>query len=162
MSAAGEWSLLTFLRLGFQPQSLYGIDIHQERIDKAKAKYPLFNLVQDNADSMPDESDTFNLVFESTMFVQLTDAALSRKIANEMFRVTEPIGYILIVDWRNSTYSGVSKARIKELFNVDVSSKILCQKKGAIVPSIGRCISKRIPAIYFLLSCPFLWDKKQL
>ena len=62
----------------------------------------------------------FNLVMESTMFVQLTDEELSQKISQEMLRVTKPGGYILLIDWRygkpgNTDYLAVSNKRITKL-----------------------------------------------
>ncbi len=88
VGCGGGGSLLRFLQLGFTPENLYGIDILRERISDAQKNYPNLNFICDDAGSMPYESDMFDLVMESTMFVQLTDQELSQKIAQEMIRVT--------------------------------------------------------------------------
>ena len=155
VGCGGGGSLTRFLQLGFIPQNLYGIDIIEERIDEAKGKYPNMNFTCDDAAAMPYESDKFNLVVESTMFVQITDVKLAQQIAGEMLRVTKPLGYILVIDWRyskpgNSTYLGVSQKRIKEMFSVGKHSKIICQTSGALIPPIGRLISKYLHSLYFL------------
>jgi ubiquinone/menaquinone biosynthesis C-methylase UbiE len=100
------------------------------------------------------DSDQFDIVFESTMFVQLTDEHLARGTAHEMVRVTKPDGYIVLADWRyskpgNSNYSGVSKARIAKLFDVGRATEIVRRVNGALVPPLGRFLSHYMPSLYF-------------
>ncbi len=152
--------LARFLQLGFEPNNLYGIDIIDKRIVVAKSRYSNLNFIHDDASSMPFESNYFDLVIESTMFVQITDETLSQEIASEMLRVTQPSGHILLIDWRyskpgNSNYLGVSTKRIRKMFSVGSSSKIICQVHGAIVPPVGRKISKYLPSAYFILRAVF-------
>ena len=101
------------------------------------------------------------------MFVQLTDEGLSQRISEEMLRVTKPSGYVLLIDWRygkpgNSNYLAVSMNRINKLFSVGSLSDVICQKKGALVPPLGRAVSKYLPSAYFLLRSmfPFLVASK--
>ena len=153
-------SLAMFLRLGFQTENLFGMDLLEERIDVARKTYPGCNLICGDAASMKYESNQFDLVMESTMFVQITDNVVSRKIAEEMLRVTKPGGYVMLVDWRygkpgNPGYSAVSKNRINGLFSVGSSSDLLLRKKGALIPPVGRAISKYVPSVYFLIRAAF-------
>lgn len=153
-------SLATFLQLGFQPENLYGVDLLQDRIEEAGRKYPNLNLVCDDAASMSFESDMFDLVLESTMFVQITDEALSKRISQEMMRVTKPGGYLMLIDWRygkpgNSNYLAVSRRRINRIFSVGSLSDVICEAKGALVPPVGRAASKYLPSTYFLLRAAF-------
>lgn len=156
-------SLTRFLQLGFVPANLYGIDIIKERVEEGRKKFPNLNLICDDATSMSFESNTFDLVMESTMFIQITDEELSQKIAEEMLRVTKPGGYLMLIDWRygkprNPNYLAVSMKRINKMFSVGSLSDVVCQTSGALVPPIGRAISKYIPSAYFLLRAmvPFL------
>jgi len=156
-------SLARFMQLGFLSENLFGIDIIHERIDEAKHVYPNLNFICHDAVSMPFESDFFDIVLESTMFVQITDEKVSCSIAEEMLRVTKPGEYILLVDWRygkpfNYSYLAVSKKRICRMFSVGSLSEIIFEGKGALVPPIGRAISKYLPSTYFLLQAlfPFL------
>jgi len=167
VGCGGGGSLMRFLQLGFSPNNLYGIDIIEERINETRKKYPNLNFICNDATSMQFESNMFDLVLESTMFVQITSEKLSQKIAEEMLRVTKPARYILLIDWRysnpgNSNYLGVSTKRITKMFSIGSSLEIICQTKGALVPPVGRTVSKYLPSAYFLLRAifPFLVGQK--
>ena len=160
-------SLARFLHLGFSPTNLYGIDVLGNRIDEASRRYPNLHFVCDDASSMPFDDGMFDLVLESTMFIQLTDEDLSQRIAEEMVRVAKPGGYLLLIDWRygkprNPDYLAVSVSRIGKMFSVGSSSDLICQTRGAMVPPVGRAVSKYLPSIYFLLRAmfPFLVGSK--
>ena len=106
------------------------------------------------------EDNRFDLVLESTMFVQITDDDLAQRIAEEMLRVTKSGGFILLADWRyskpgNTSYKGLSSARIKKLFHVDARSSLHGVYRGALVPPLGRFISCRMPFLYFMLQSAF-------
>lgn len=165
--AVGGGSLINFIKLGFRPENLTGIDIQQERISEAKMRFPNINFVHGDASKMQFNDETFEIVIESTMFVQLTDEDLARSIANEMIRTTKTDGYIILVDWKYSkpwdkSYKGLDKKRTKELFGVGSKTNIEGIYNGAIVPPIGRFLSKRIPSIYFVIQTilPFLVGQK--
>ena len=149
-------SLAKFTELGFAPANLYGIDIQHSRIDEARLKYPNLNLSCQDATSLRFEDNVFDLVLESTMFVQIVDDGLASRIAAEMLRVTAPHRYILLVDWRygkpgNSSYRAVTRKRIESLFSVGPVTDVVCQTRGALVPPIGRRLSRYAPSLYFLL-----------
>lgn len=155
--------LARFLQLGFSPDQLCGIDILADRIEEAKRKYPNIRLVCDDASSMPFAPGEFDLVLESTMFVQITDEQLAHGIAHEMLRVTRANGYVMLVDWRydkpgDGRYKAVSRGRIERLFSVGSLSDIVSWANGSLVPPIGRPVSAYIPSVYFLLRAifPFL------
>jgi ubiquinone/menaquinone biosynthesis C-methylase UbiE len=147
---------------------LTGVDIQKERIDEAKRRFPNVNFVHCDAAKMQFQDETFDIVTESTMFVQLTDDNLAHSIASEMIRVTKTGGYIMLVDWRYSKpwdkkhYKGLSIRRIKDLFSVPSKTIIFSVFNGALIPSIGRFFSKRIPSLYFLVQTifPFLVGQK--
>jgi len=148
-------SLPRFFQLGFRPENLYGIDILEERIAEGRRRFPNVNFTTGDASAMPYDQGMFDLALESTMFVQLTDEKLSQKIAEEMLRVVKPNGYLLLIDWRyskpgNADYLGLSKRRIKKLFGVGSQTEIICQTRGALVPPVGRTLSKYVPSFYFL------------
>lgn len=149
-------SLVTFLQLGFLPNNLHGIDIIEERIAEGRARYSNLMLTCDNAAAMSFPSDSFDVVTESTMFVQLTDEVLATSIADEMIRVCKPGGYLLLIDWRygkpgNRAYRALSRSRIDSLFRVGTASRFVCAYRGALVPPLGRFLSSRLPSFYFLV-----------
>ena len=110
-----------------------------------------------DATNLDFQNNYFDLTYESTMFVQITNNKISKKIANEMIRITKKGGYIILFDWRygkfnNINFLGCSKRRIEELFKVDKSTKLISIEKGMLIPPIGRFLSKNMSSMYFIFS----------
>jgi len=163
VGCGGGGSLLNFIKLGFFPPHLTGIDILEERISRAKERFPDVNFVHGDASSMDFLDVSFDIVTESTMFMQLTDENLAQSIADEMIRVSKSKGHIILFDWRYSkpwdqNYKALSIKRIKRLFKVESETKIRGIFKGSLIPPLGRFISKRVPSFYFIVQAlmPFL------
>lgn len=156
-------TLLNFLRLGFAPGNLHGIDFQEERIAVAKEKCPNIHFAHGDATKLEFASESFDLVHEATMFIHSVDEELSRKIAGEMVRVTKPGGHILLCDWRygkpgSTAHRAVTQRRIAKLFEVGGKTSRCEVSKGPLLPPIGRFLSRRLPSAYFLVSglLPFL------
>lgn len=148
--------LLQFVRLGFNPANLSGIDLSEERIAQARALLPGIDVQVGDASRMPFADGSFDLVFESTMLGTLETQSLLKSIAHDMIRVTRPGGYIMLADWRYSkkgsgVKTSISKAKIAELFDVGTSTEVICRKRGALVPPLGRRLSRLAPSLYFLV-----------
>jgi SAM-dependent methyltransferase len=149
-------SLVNLLRLGFPQNLMSGIDISAERIAEARAALPLADFRVESADAMSYDAGTFDLVTESTMFVLMPDEALAGRIALEMIRVTRPGGHIMLVDWRYSkpgsdVYKAVTPARIASLFDVGGATSVIARERGALVPPVGRRLSRYLPSLYFFV-----------
>jgi SAM-dependent methyltransferase len=148
-------SLLPLLRLGFEPSNLYGVDIRGEQIAVAQARFPGLRLQCDDASSLKFPDASFDIVQESMMFLQMTDQVLEKKVAQQMIRVTKPGGCLLLSDWRYgkpgiSEFKPLNRRRIAELFRVGSATEIHRSFSGALIPPIGRFLSKNLPALYFL------------
>jgi len=122
----------------------------------------MLKLTHGDATAMYYDSSAFDLVMESTLFIQLTDDSVSHDIAKEMVRVVKPGGYIMLIDWRYSFgragYAALSARRIARLFGVGSQTSIVCQRRGALIPVLGRFLSQYLPSVYFPVSrvLPFL------
>lgn len=148
------------LRLGVCPDKLSGIDILQENIEHARLLFPQVKLVCADAGSMPFEDEKFDLVSEFTMFATLPDETLAAKIAFEMLRVCRSGGYLLLVDWRtpkpgDHNYSALNMARLERLFGLGSSTELVAISNGALIPPLGRFLSKYLPSMYFPVSAVF-------
>jgi ubiquinone/menaquinone biosynthesis C-methylase UbiE len=106
---------------------------------------------------------TFDIVQESTMFLQMTDDGLAKRIASEMVRVTKMGGHILLSDWRYSRpgtteFKAVNKKRIAEMFSVGSETTVERVFPGTLIPPVGRFLSRHAPALYFPVRAlfPFL------
>jgi ubiquinone/menaquinone biosynthesis C-methylase UbiE len=164
VGCGGGSELYQLLRLKYDPANIVGIDILPERIDGARILYPQAKFVVGDACAMPFNSESFDLVFESTMFATLPDEQVSMGIAREMLRVCRPHGYLLLVDWRTpkpwdtAHYKALTRSRLSGLFSVGSQTRIVGTYRGALVPPVGRFLSKHMGGGYFLLAetCPFL------
>jgi ubiquinone/menaquinone biosynthesis C-methylase UbiE len=156
-------TLLTFLRLGFIPGNLHGIDFQEERIAQARGKCPGIHFEHGDATKLEFASESFDLVHEATMFIHSVDEELSQKIAGEMVRVTKQGGHILLCDWRYSkpgsnAHRALTLKRIATLFQVGRQTNRCGVFAGPLVPPVGRFFSRRLPSAYFLVQglFPFL------
>lgn len=152
-----------FLRVGVKPSNFTGIDIFQERAAVAKEIYPNSKWVVGDASHMAFPDNNFDIVSEFTMFATLPDDSLSSKIAAEMIRVCKPEGFLLLVDWRTTkpldpSYSALTQTRLRKLFFSSDKVELVGTYRGALIPPLGRFLSKYFPGAYFSISSlfPFL------
>lgn len=156
-------NLWLLLRLGFLPANLFGIDVQEGRILRAKAKNPLLNFECMDAAAQKFPDQTFSITMESTLFIHLTDDHLARQVALEMIRVTKLGGNLILTDWRypkpgNPHYKALSKRQIADIFQVGIRTRMHRRFRGPLLPPIGRFLSAHCTAAYFptLTLFPFL------
>lgn len=143
------------VRLGYDPAKITGIEIQQERIAVARSLYPQMEFIHADATKMQFEDDTFDLVFESTMFATLPDDHDRAAIASEMVRVCKPEGFLVLIDWRtpkpgDRSYKALSRRELQKIFAIGSRTKLIAVQRGALLPPIGRFLSKRAPGLYFI------------
>ncbi len=114
--------MLEFAGFGFNFANFAGIDINPERVKIAKERVPLADIRDGDASSLPWSDQSFDIVFQSTVFTSVKDAETKKKIAYEMKRVCKKEGFALWYDFKydnpaNPNVKGVGRAEIKELFS---------------------------------------------
>jgi SAM-dependent methyltransferase len=149
-------SLVQFLKLGFLPGNLAGVDNGAERIADARARFPGIEFRCESAEKLTFDDSAFDLTFESTVFMMLTDEDVARRIASEMLRVTRRGGYIMMADWRyaepkSTDHRAVTPKRIESLFGAGEKTTVVARERGALVPPLGRLLSRRAPSLYFVV-----------
>ena len=154
VGCGGGFGLSLFATLGARPDRLYGVDIQESRVQIARDRLPTARISCGDASRLEFPDGFFDVVTESTMFVQLTDEHLAQRIAGEMIRVTRPGGFVLLADWRYSRpgdrrYVGLSASRIHRLFGVPGRTEVRAVIRGALIPPVGRFLSKYCHALYF-------------
>jgi ubiquinone/menaquinone biosynthesis C-methylase UbiE len=87
-----------FLEFGAAEAS--GIDLMKNRIDEAKKRYSRIKVVEGNAERLPYEDGSFDLVTQFMCFSSILDLNLRLQIAHEMWRVLKPNGLVLFYDIR--------------------------------------------------------------
>jgi ubiquinone/menaquinone biosynthesis C-methylase UbiE len=117
----GPW-LLKFLQWGAQPIDVFGLDILEERLTRARVWMPPGVTLQCGSASELGFADaTFDIVCQFTMMTSILDPAIRRDVAGEMIRVLKPEGFILWYDFRvnnprNRDVRAVGRSEIKALF----------------------------------------------
>jgi SAM-dependent methyltransferase len=117
----GYW-LREFINWGARPENVTGIDLLPERLVKARQLCPpTVRIHRASAAQLPFINETFDLVFQATVFTSILDRDLKAQVAAEMIRVTKDNGLILWYDFRvnnpwNFDVRGVNRREIQELF----------------------------------------------
>lgn len=156
VGCGGGGDIYQLLRVGYDPANITGIDIQEERLAGAQKLYPQSRFLHADATRMSFENGSFDLVFESTMFATLPNDRERIAIAAEMIRVCKPGGYLLLMDWRtpkpgDPNYKALTRKEFHSLFLVGSATRLLGIYKGALVPPVGRFLSKYMPSLYFLV-----------
>lgn len=108
-------------QVGATPVNLHGIDLLPERIEIARAKHPGIAFQVGNAEKLPYEDSSFNLVLLFTLLTSVLDQKMRANIAAEVARVLQPGGWILWYDFRynnprNKNVRGIGRRDLKRLF----------------------------------------------
>lgn len=163
VGVGGGGDLYHLLRLSYDPLKIVGIEIQSVRLEQARKLYPQIRFVNGDATCMVFEDNTFDLVFESTMFATLPNNKDRKAIASEMIRVCKSDGYLLLVDWRtpkpnDPNYKALTLKEVRKLFLIGSATHLISIYKGALVPPVGRFLSAHAPSLYFLIAAffPFL------
>ena len=155
---SGQW-FTEFQTFGFRVANLSGIELDESRVADAEKRIIGADIRSGNAAALPWNDNSFDIVFQSTVFTSIPDEEIQKKAAKEMMRVCKDDGFILWYDFMynspsNSNVKGVKKHQIKELFN-PWNCKF---QKITLAPPIAR---RLIPLSWLVTeivesACPFL------
>jgi SAM-dependent methyltransferase len=153
-------NLLEFLRFGFAPENLQGIELLEESVDRARTVLPASVRITlgDAATVACVRPGSQDIVFQSTVFSSLLDDAFQQRLADLMWSWVRPGGGILWYDFvvnnpRNSDVRGVPVARLRRLF----PSGRLQFRRVTLAPPLARLVTRVHPSLYSVLKvCPWL------
>ena len=116
----GGW-LRTLLEWGARPEHLHGIDLLEDRIEKAKTLGMGIDFQVASGYGIPFPDGSMDLVSAHTVFSSILDASARKALADEMVRVLKLRGKIIIYDYRisdprNPDTVGIRKREIQRLF----------------------------------------------
>jgi ubiquinone/menaquinone biosynthesis C-methylase UbiE len=134
----GQW-LAEFQMFGLHVANLAGIELDEERAKFAGKRIVGADVRAGNAVTLPWDDNSFDIVFQSTVFTSILDDEIKQKVADEMKRVCKPDGFILWYDFaynnpKNPDVKGVKKCEIRKLFK-DWNCEI---RKVTLAPPIAR------------------------
>ncbi len=152
-------NLLQFMKFGFRPANLMGIELLEERAENARRMLPAsIQVLCGDASEMALGREHFDVLVQMTMFSSLLDPVFQKKMAQQMWRWVKPGGGILWYDFiynnpKNPDVMGVPIRRIRELF----PEATLKTWRITLAPPINRFVTRIHPSLYTLCNCfPFL------
>jgi SAM-dependent methyltransferase len=155
-------NLLEFLRFGFRPEHLQGIELLTACVERARRELPgsvritLGDAAGAAASAVPEASQ--DIVYQSTVFSSLLDDGFQQRLADTMWRLVRPGGGILWYDFtvnnpRNPDVRGVPVARIRQLF----PRGRMRVRRLTLAPPLARTVTRFHPKLYGVLNaCPWL------
>jgi SAM-dependent methyltransferase len=148
-------NLLDLLRLGAVPENLFGNELLEDRCSLARKMLPSgVQVLPGDASTLEIKPDSFDVVYQSTVFSSLLDDAFQDKLADCMWRWIRPGGGVL---WYDFTYNnpinpdvrGVPLERVRSLF----PNGRMKTWRITLAPPISRRIP---PSMYSFFNIPFL------
>ena len=149
----GDGRLLQrFVDYGASPKGLHGIDLLENRIERARSLNPGISFHCGSAEQLPYEAQLFDIVMQFTVFTSILDQGMKRRMAEEMLRVLKPNGIILWYDYhisnpRNPDVRGVGRKEICRLFpgcGIDL-------KRVTLLPPLARRLGPHSELLMYLL-----------
>lgn len=143
-----------FIRAGFAPELLCGVDLQESRVEAARIRLPAaVRLISGDASTVDLPHGEFDIVFQSLMFSSVLDDGLQRALADRMWKLTSPGGCIIWYDFtwnnpRNPDVRGVTVRRIRELF----PEAMLEVRRVTLAPPIARAVTRVSPGLYSLFN----------
>ncbi|MFC1628594.1 class I SAM-dependent methyltransferase [Gemmatimonadota bacterium] len=152
-------NLLDFLRLGFRPENLLGIELLEERAREARRILPEKTaVITGDAAELVLEDESFDICFQSTVFTSLLDQGFQEKLASRMWQLVKPGGGVLWYDFiynnpGNPDVRGVPVGRVRQLF----PHGRLTFRRITLAPPLARRVAKIHPGLYTCVNrVPFL------
>lgn len=114
-------NLRRLVEYGARPENLAGVDLLEDRIQRARGLSPRVDLRCGNAEELPYEDGSFDMVMQLTVFTSILDEGMKANVARQMLRVLKPGGHILWYDFhisnpRNPDLRGIARQEIYRLF----------------------------------------------
>jgi SAM-dependent methyltransferase len=142
-------NLLEFLRLGFKPENLIGIELLEDCVARANMVLPAGIVRAGDASAADIAFASQDVVFQSTVFSSLLDDGFQQGLANKMWSWVKPGGGILWYDFIyknpiNRDVRGVPVSRVRELF----PEGPMTVRHLTLAPPISRRVCRIHPSLY--------------
>lgn len=143
-------NLLQLMKLGFLPENLTGNELLEDRAAFARNLLPSsIQIIKGNALNLDFPEESFDVVFQSTVFSSILDHVFQRKLAEKMWSLVKPGGGVLWYDFiynnpKNPDVRGVSIRSIRTLF----PEGDFIVWRTTLAPPISRLVTKINPLLY--------------
>jgi SAM-dependent methyltransferase len=143
----GQW-LGALIGLGASPELLWGVDLIEEHLAHARARYPGCRFAAADVARLPFESAQFDIVLQMTLFTSILDKGMRAAAAAELSRVLRPGGAILWYDFRypspaNRDVQAIGRRGLARLFpHHRITTRTL-----TVLPPVARALAGRWPRL---------------
>lgn len=147
-------NLLDFMKLGFSPGNLVGNELLDERCASARLNLPqAIQIMPGDACALELAPQSFEVVFQSTVFTSILDNAFQSKLAAKMWQLVSKGGGVLWYDFvynnpQNPDVRGVPLRRVQELF----PEGQMTVWRVTLAPPISRRVARIHPGLYALFN----------
>jgi SAM-dependent methyltransferase len=147
-------NLLEFLRMGFQPNRMMGLELLPERAVEARRVLPQeLKIHEGDALQVSIELGSQDIVYQSVVFSSILDDDFQQRLAEHMWSWVRPGGGVLWYDFvynnpRNSDVRGVPLTRVRELF----PDAEMLTRRVTLAPPISRRVCRIHPNIYHVFN----------
>jgi len=147
-------NLVDFLRCGFSPSHLAGIELLAERHALARERLPSVSLTCGDAAAVTISKTHYDIVYQSMVFSSLLDDAYQQRLADVMWAAAKPGGGVLWYDFtvdnpRNADVRGVPLRRVRDLFPAGT----IQARRITLAPPIARAATRVHPSLYGVFNC---------
>jgi len=146
----GDWLAGCCRDWGGRPENCVGIDITDWSLEAWRRCNPhsLITLTCGSAHDMPFADSAFDLVHQSMMLSSILDPELRRAVADEMWRVLRPGGFILSYDfWINPLNWKTVGIRLSSLRRLFPHARLAHRRTITLAPPISRALAG-LPAVW--------------
>ncbi len=128
-------------------------ELLEDRLAVLRQNFPQNMIYAGDAIQIPIK-DTFDVVFQSTVFTSVLDDQSRKALAQKMWDLLKPGGVILWYDfiYNNPNNKDVRKVTVDELRSLFPNTKAVEIKKITLAPPIGRRVGK----LYTIFNLPIL------
>lgn len=146
-------NLNMFMAFGVPPDNLTGIELLEDRVERARAMQPPgVRILQGDATLALFEQCSFDVIIQSTVFSSILAKEVRVKLARNMWDWLKPGGSVLWYDLafdnpRNSDVAGIRRQEIRDLF----PEARLEMRRVTLAPPIARRIAGAGGWLYRLL-----------
>jgi SAM-dependent methyltransferase len=149
-------NLFLFKRIGLKWENIYANELLPDRYKVLRDTFPKIKTMEGDACDIENSTEnSFDIVFQSTVFTSILSYDFKIKLANKMWSLLNPRGIILWYDFAfdNPYNSDVRGIKRKEIVNLFSRSNRIVFHKTTLAPPIGRRVKNLYP---FFNLCPFL------
>lgn len=137
----GDGSVLAdMLHYGANFTDLHGIDLLEDRVERARNRLPGATIEIGDARALPFDPVSLDVVLGFTLLSSVVDKEIRREIVAEMMRVTRPGGFILLYDfWTNPLNQDVLPLRRRDVRRL-FSGKRIDFRSTTLAPPLVRSL----------------------